>query len=173
MNRFPVRSLRLRPGEEHRETLLLALDPLVLGGETYRLSPPETAAELVVQRTGTGDLFRLSFSVRLEGPCMRCLGDAALPVDVAAQEYAATDPEADDELRSEYIAEGELDVGAWARDQVALGLPDQIVCRPDCAGLCPVCGKDLNAEPHEHAENAVDPRWAGLEALRTDTPADG
>ena len=70
--------------------------------------------------------------------------------------------------RSEYVADGELDVGAWARDQVALGLPDQILCRPDCAGLCPFCGKDLNVEPHEHAEEAVDPRWAALERLRTE-----
>jgi uncharacterized protein len=45
-------------------------------------------------------------------------------------------------------------------------LPDKILCRPDCAGLCPVCGKDLNAEPHEHVEESSDPRWAALEALR-------
>ena len=93
-------------------------------------------------------------------------GEVAVEVD--AQEYQATDAAADEELRSEYVVDGELDVGAWARDQVALGLPDQILCRPDCAGLCPVCGKDLNVEPHEHEEAAVDPRWAALEALRTD-----
>ena len=44
--------------------------------------------------------------------------------------------------------------------------PTQILCRPDCAGLCPVCGKDLNDEPHEHEETVADPRWAALEALR-------
>ena len=54
----------------------------------------------------------------------------------------------------------------------ALGLPDQILCRADCAGLCPVCGKDLNVEPHEHDEAAVDSRWAALEALRGDGPAE-
>ena len=70
------------------------------------------------------------------------------------------------------MADGELDLGAWARDQVALGVPDQILCRPDCAGLCPVCGKDLNIEPHEHAEAVTDSRWAALEALRTDVDAE-
>ena len=168
MSRFSVRSLRLRPGEEHRERLRLALDPLVLGGETYVTSPPETSAELVVQRASTGDLFRLAFSTRLEGACMRCLGDASVPVSVDAQEYEATDRGADDELRSEYVSDGELDVAAWARDQIALSVPDQILCRPDCAGLCPTCGKDLNVEPHEHAEEAVDPRWAALEGLRAE-----
>jgi uncharacterized protein len=47
-----------------------------------------------------------------------------------------------------------------------LGLPAQILCRPDCAGLCPVCGKDLNVEPHEHEEERVDDRWAALQALK-------
>ena len=97
---------------------------------------------------------------------MRCLAPASLPVEVAAQEYEATDAGADEELRSEYVSDGELDVGAWARDQVALGLPDQILCRPDCAGLCPTCRKDLNVEPHEHVEERLDPRWAKLSELK-------
>ena len=146
------------------------LDPLVLGGETYPFSPSEAPAELVVQRATSGDVFRLALSTRLEGPCMRCLAPASLTVEVDAQEYDATDADADEELRSEYVSDGELDVAAWARDQVVLGLPDQILCRPDCAGLCPVCGKDLNVEPHEHAEEAIDPRWAALEAFGTETP---
>ena len=49
---------------------------------------------------------------------------------------------------------------------VVLALPDQILCREDCAGLCPVCGADLNVEPHEHEEEQSDPRWAALEQLR-------
>ena len=52
---------------------------------------------------------------------------------------------------------------------MALALPEQILCRPECAGLCPVCGKNLNDEPHEHAEQASDPRWAALDALREST----
>ena len=49
---------------------------------------------------------------------------------------------------------------------VALALPAKILCRPDCAGLCPECGKNLNEEPHTHEEEHGDPRWAVLEALR-------
>ena len=129
------------------------------------MTPSEVPAEIVVQRAGTGDVFRLAFATRLEGPCMRCLQPASVAIDVDAQEYEANDPGGDEELRSEYVADGELDVGAWARDQIALGVPDQILCRAECAGLCPVCGKDLNVEPHEHAEVASDPRWAALERL--------
>jgi DUF177 domain-containing protein len=168
MTRFPLRTLRLRPGEEHRERLTLSLEPLRFGGEPYATSPSQTAADLVVQRAATGDVLRIAFSTRLEGPCIRCLAPAGVDVEVDAQEYEAADASADDELRSDYVVDGELDVDAWARDLVSLSVPEQILCRPDCAGLCPVCGKDLNLEPHEHPAAATDPRWAVLESLRGD-----
>jgi uncharacterized protein len=172
MARFPLRRLRLRPGEEHRERVLLSVEPFALGGQEYASLDTEIPAELVVQRASTGDVFRLRFAATVTGPCMRCLAPAQAALDVDAREYQATDPGADDELRSEYVVDGELDLDTWARDLVGLGLPDQILCRPDCAGLCPVCGKDLNVEPHEHDEVAVDPRWAALEALRGEGPAE-
>jgi uncharacterized protein len=59
-----------------------------------------------------------------------------------------------------------LDLTAWSRDAVALALPEKILCRADCAGLCPMCGKNLNEEPHEHEEEHSDSRWAALESLR-------
>jgi uncharacterized protein len=170
MARFPLRRLRLRPGEEHRESVSLAVEPFELGGERYRVTPDPLPAELAVQRAATGDLFRLALSATVSGPCMRCLEAASVDVDVDAREYQAADATADEELRSDYVVEGELDVDAWARDQVALSLPDQILHAPDCAGLCPVCGKDLNVEPHTHEEDAVDPRWAALQALREERP---
>ena len=99
---------------------------------------------------------------------MRCLGFAENARDVVAREFHDPDAPAEDELRSEYVANDQLQLSAWARDAIALELPDQILCRPDCAGLCPVCGKDLNVEPHEHVERDPDPRWAALEGLFPD-----
>jgi len=69
-------------------------------------------------------------------------------------------------MATEYLEGDMLAVSTWARDALALALPDKILCRPDCAGLCPVCGKNLNDEPHTHEETVVDARWAALEALR-------
>lgn len=172
MARFPLRNLRLRPGEEHREPLELRFEPLSFGGVAYAPSPRDVLAELVVQRATSGDVLRLAFTTRLEGPCIRCLAQAGVAIEVDAQEYEASDARADEDLRSEYVVDGELDVDAWARDLVALSVPDQILCRPDCAGLCPVCGKDLNVEPHEHGETPADPRWAALESLRADAGDD-
>ena len=71
-----------------------------------------------------------------------------------------------DRAGRELPAPDRLDLSAWAHDAIALALPDKILCRPDCAGLCPVCGKDLNAEPHEHVEERTDPRWAKLRELQ-------
>jgi uncharacterized protein len=163
---FPLRTVRLRPGEEHREQVPVALEPFDLGGQRYLPAEPEVPADLSIARATSGDVFRLRFRTRLHGPCMRCLADAALDVAVDAREYHAADEEAPEELRSEYVADGKLELSAWARDAIALALPDQILCRPDCAGLCAVCGRDLNAEPHEHEEEGGDPRWAALERLR-------
>ena len=97
---------------------------------------------------------------------MRCLADASLDVHVDAREYHAADAGADDELRSEYVVDDQLELTVWARDAIALALPDQILHDPDCLGLCPVCGKDLNVEPHTHEEEVLDPRWSALEELR-------
>jgi uncharacterized protein len=73
----------------------------------------------------------------------------------------------EEELSSVYVQRGVLDLGGWARDAFALVLPVKLLCREDCAGLCPVCGQDLNlAGPgHEH-ERSPDPRWAKLSELR-------
>ncbi len=89
-----------------------------------------------------------------------------LEVEIDAREYQATNPQESDELRTPYLEDDNLNLAAWARDAVALALPDKILCGPDCAGLCPVCGKNLNEEPHVHEEQETDSRWAALEALR-------
>ncbi len=51
---------------------------------------------------------------------------------------------------------------------IALELPEKILCREDCAGLCPTCGRNLNDEPHTHEEETVDSRWAALAELTED-----
>jgi uncharacterized protein len=162
---FDLRTLRLRSGGQAREPVEIELQPLVLGGQTYEPQPNPAPAELTVTRASSGTVLELTFDVNLEGPCFRCLADAELPLSLRLREYEATKPEGDEE-RTEYLEDDRVDLSAWAHDAIALALPDKILCRSDCAGLCPVCGKDLNAEPHEHVEERVDPRWEKLSQLR-------
>jgi len=165
MTTFDLRTLRLRSGDQARERVELELEPLLLGGQTYEPRPSPAPAELTITRASSGTVLELALDVSLAGPCFRCLQDAELALELGLREYEATKPESDDE-RTEYLADDRIDLSAWAHDAIALALPDKILCRADCAGLCPVCGKDLNDEPHEHVEERVDPRWAALEALR-------
>jgi uncharacterized protein len=165
MTTFDLRTLRLRSGGQARERVEIELEPLVLGGQTYEARPNPAPAELTVTRASSGTVLELALDVTLGGPCFRCLADAELPVSLRLREYEAAKPESDEE-QTEYLEDDRVDLSAWARDAIALALPDQILCRPDCAGLCPVCGKDLNLEPHEHVEERLDPRWAALNQLR-------
>ena len=165
MTSFSLRQLKLRPGEEYRDELEVELSAFDFGGQRYVPVPEKVAADFQVTRANTGTVFQLAFEVRLHGPCYRCLGDAVLDVRIRVREYQATAPE-DEQMTTPYVEADRLDVSAWARDAVALALPDKILCRPDCAGLCPECGKNLNDEPHEHEEHEADPRWAALESLK-------
>jgi uncharacterized protein len=165
---FSLRNAKLRSGEQFRETLDVELEPLVLGGQEYAPERAVVPAELTITKATTGSVFELAYRVLLRGPCFRCLADAELALSIKAREYHASKP-GDEELRSPYVVGDEtVDLSGWARDALALALPDKILCRPDCAGLCPVCGKDLNVEPHAHEQSVPDSRWAALEALRAD-----
>jgi uncharacterized protein len=165
MTTLNLRTIKLRSGEQFRDEQEIELEPLELGGQRYLPVPQKVPAELAITRASTGTVFELSFHVRLHGPCYRCLEDAVLDLPISAREYQATTPESD-EMRTPYLEDGKLDLSAWARDALALELPDKILCKTDCAGLCPVCGKDLNAEPHEHDEPQADTRWSALAELK-------
>ena len=166
MTVFNIRTARLQSGDQFRDVKEVDLVPLELGGQRYIPIPESPEAALTLTRLSSGLMLELEFGVRLVGPCVRCLGDAGLDVAVDDRQYQATDPEDDEELRTPYLQDDRLDLSAWARDAVALALPDQILCREDCAGLCPVCGRDLNVEPHEHEDEGGDDRWAKLAELR-------
>lgn len=166
-----LRTLRLRPGESKLETYDVEVEPFVLGGQRYESTPSTIPVELEISQPSGATLFDLRLRAHLSGACMRCLGFAEIERDVVAREFHDPDAPAGDELRSEYVANDQLQLSTWARDAIALELPEQILCRPDCAGLCPVCGKDLNVEPHEHLDRDPDPRWAALEGLLQDRDA--
>jgi uncharacterized protein len=162
---FDLRTLRVRSGDQARERVEIELEPLVLGGQSYEPRPNPAPAELTVTRASSGTVVELALDVSLDGPCFRCLQDAELQLELRLREYQATKPDSEEE-RSEYLDDDRLDLSAWAHDGIALALPDKILCRPECAGLCPVCGKDLNAEPHEHVEERRDSRWEKLRELQ-------
>lgn len=164
---FDLGRLKLEAGQGRRlDDLTVRLEPLRFGTQDYPVVPSEVPVVVDVSRmTGQGYSLRLRFSASLDGPCMRCLGPATPEFTVDTREI--DQPGGGDEMTSPYVDDEELDLHAWARDALVLELPAQILCTPDCAGLCPECGKNLNEEPHEH-EKAPDPRWGKLAELKFD-----
>jgi uncharacterized protein len=161
--------LSLTHGEGARLDIPVRLDPLELGGQTYIPGGDAVDARLDLSRPSSGYAFRLRFPLRVEGPCMRCLEEATVEAAVDAREVDQSDTD-DEELRSPYVVDDELDIGRWAHDAAILAVPARILCRPDCAGLCPVCGESLNdADPEDHRhDSGGDPRWSKLNELKLD-----
>jgi uncharacterized protein len=163
---FELERLRLRSGEGRRLDLLVRAEDLQFGGSRYTVTPDLLEVRLDVSRTtGNGYALRLRFEATLNGPCMRCLEPASPVLEVEAREVSM--PGGGDEMSSPYVDEAaDLDLKAWVRDALALAVPDQIVHDPDCLGLCPECGFNLNEDPSHAHEPPPDPRWAALRDLK-------
>ena len=162
---FELARLGLTSGEGRRLDLHTALDAFDYGAQRYVVEPSLVPVRLDVSRTtANGWALRLRFQAALNGPCMRCLEPADLRFDVDAREVHQ--PGGGEELSSPYLDEEQLDVSGWARDALALALPAQLTCRPDCAGLCPQCGANLNDDPDHQHESEPDQRWAKLSEIR-------
>ncbi len=100
--------------------------------------------------------------------CSRCLERFAFPVHLAVDEIYRLGMEAAgrqvvSEDDSYEVHEGILDLNPALNDTVMLAVPMKPLCRPDCRGLCPECGANLNAETCDCVTEEIDPR---LEVLR-------
>ena len=165
-NTIDLATLALKAGEGRRLELELVPEDLELGGERYGFGGEPVPALLDVSRTSSGHAMRLRLHATLGGRCMRCLVPAEFDVEVESREVDQPGT-GDEELSSPYVEGDELDIAAWAHDAIALALPQTLLCRADCKGLCPECGVVLNDIPEgEHVhESAPDPRWAKLREL--------
>ena len=165
---FDLGRLRLTSGEGRRLDLEVDLGEMAFGRDHYEVVPHPVPVRVDLSRTtANGYALRLRFAAALHGPCMRCLGDAEPSTEVDVREVHQ--PGGGEELESPYVdADEQLDLQRWARDAFALALPVQVLCRPDCAGLCPECGANLNDEPDHAHERGPDPRWSKLSELRFD-----
>jgi uncharacterized protein len=112
----------------------------------------------------------------LSEPCSRCLRPARAAIGVELEEEALpsvdlltgvplSSDEEPDVLRLD--DHHELDLEPLIREAVSLAEPIAPLCRPDCPGLCEVCGADLASDPgHRHPDDDIDPRLAALVGIR-------
>ncbi len=153
----PVRDLVGSPGKERpfsgEQQVKLRL------GETS-VDGPMTVDGLVIGMIH-GVLARFHASAIAHFTCTRCLVEWEAPVSVDAEQVFSGIPDED----GYGIVDDEVDVGRPATDELALALPPAPPCRPDCKGLCPTCGTDLNTDPCDgHGEDSESP-FAALKDL--------
>ena len=88
-----------------------------------------------------------------KGECRRCLKPVEMPFDAPLQAVYSTATEVADDPGVFPLVEPvtAIDLSDAVREEVGLTAPMWLLCREDCAGLCPVCGADLNEGPCEHA----------------------
>jgi uncharacterized protein len=155
---------------------------ITLGEDLEQRGPLKTAgrAELIRENRGARKMIediRLvgSFSAEVEVRCARCLDAVGnkiaeefdllyRPLGVDARGDEVSISQAETEI-GYYQGEGLL-LEDVLKEQVLLALPVKQLCRPDCKGLCPQCGKNLNVESCDCVPTMQDPRWAALEDIR-------
>ncbi len=134
---------------------------------------------------GSVALSKAGRSLRVEGeakfrfsePCARCLAEVDRPsvarFDLTKllgpePEHPSTRGLREEEVDEDYLTEPEIDLDQVLLEQVALELPQRVLCSDDCRGLCPHCGVNLNLESCHCTTQSVDPRFAVLAKLRGD-----
>jgi uncharacterized protein len=160
--------LRSAPGTEKRYTIEPTELPLY---DDLQLAAP-IAGEVRLSHTGRSILARASLSTAIETSCSRCLKPVVSPISVEIEEEALPSIDIDTGQPVDESAEPdalrlddhhELDLDEPIREAISLAEPIALLCRPDCRGLCPVCGVDLNlVTEHGHDDETIDPRLAAL-----------
>lgn len=157
-----------RSGSERHLELVLPVGEL--GLDDPRLTErADVDIELRLESLTDGVVVDARVSVPFHAECRRCLR----PIDAVAiaevhelYQVNLTDPDAFP------VEHDQIDLEPMVREAVLLELPDAPLCRPDCAGLCPVCGIDRNIGSCDCDTTVRDERWAALDDLRAHLPDD-
>ncbi|MBX6378272.1 MAG: DUF177 domain-containing protein [Clostridia bacterium] len=168
--RIDVRDLRRQVGREMTCDLVQNQEPLTCYGHTVTFAEP-VAVHVHLTALKSGVLARLE--LRGEGviPCDRCLRPVIWPFRIEYVEQhcppgADVDPaEEGAELRTLAEEGRAIDLDEGIRENLLLALPSKVLCRGDCRGFCPRCGRDLNVAACDCREDEVDPRLEGLRTL--------
>ncbi len=118
---------------------------------------------LRLSRTSEGILVQGVLESSVEGECRRCLSAMSVPITLHIQELFALGPG-----KSEFFIDDAavMDLTPLLREEVIINIPLAPLCRPDCAGLCPQCGHNLNLGPCDCLPDDIDPRFAVLTQLK-------
>jgi uncharacterized protein len=164
MLRADLRELARGPVETRAD--LPATDCLFAGLDFALAEPVRVTGRL--QPAGEGRFYwHAKLAARVSEECRRCLEPVQVTVEAEVEALFTQDPDSLDDPDSYPLPPDatEVDVTPAVREELILAVPQYVVCRDDCRGLCPRCGHDLNAGPCGCAP-ASDLRWQALAALK-------
>jgi uncharacterized protein len=163
--RLPVSDLLNRPGARRRDVVegRLAEQLTVVDSSVPAGSP--VVVDVVLEWVSEGILVTGTVSAPWAGVCRRCLGPVGGDLHVEVRELFETEPREGESYR---LGHDQLDLEPLVREALALALPLVPLCGPECRGLCPTCGADLNAGDCDCAPAGPDLRWSALDALRVE-----
>jgi len=175
---FPLAALMAEPAGSRRDYAFEGIR-LDLGDDLVLAQP--VAGHVRVSRTNRGVFLRGSVETALLLECSRCLRPIELALNLALSEEVLPaldivtgkqlDPAVEPEI-ARLTDHHELQLEPILREAIQLAEPIAPLCRPDCPGLCAVCGETLETGPHEHDEASLDPRLEALRAFRVDADAE-
>ena len=167
-----VRELLQRPGAHKHVVVRAPLSDLATPVASVPPDRPVTV-DAEIESVVEGLLVSGRVAATAVVRCVRCLRDLDHELEVEVRELFALEPGDDEDEGYAVLPDDRLPLDTMARDALVLGFPAFPLCRPDCAGLCPVCGADRNADDCGHGgTEQLDPRWAGLADLRTGVQED-
>jgi uncharacterized protein len=158
----PVTELLRAPGSRRPVQEQMAAEGLAMSDSHVPDGAPVTV-DVVLESLSDGVTVVGRVTAPWEAACRRCLGPARGMIDADVDELYQQVPTSDEA----FLFDGDLlDLGPMVRETVLVELPLAPVCRPDCAGLCAVCGADRNTVDCGHVAAPTDQRWSALEGLR-------
>ena len=162
------------PPEGQVVNCLMARESLGFRDEDFRVRDPVVLRGQLDRGDGGGYRLRGSLDVELDVVCVRCLESypASLreaidltympqSANVATSGEENRQPTAD-EMNVSFYEDEELDLSQLVTEQIILALPMKSLCKPECLGLCPLCGGNRNLTRCKCSRQEIDPRWADL-----------
>lgn len=163
MLQLDVAQLKRSPGDSARFDLLAELPSLELEGENFIFFGPVKAG-LDVVNTGPTLEMKGEVSGVLTLTCDRCLEPFEYSFDVPVEETYAQSAEG--EMGEAVPFTGDiLDITPEVLKSIVLALPMKVICREECPGLCPQCGRNLNEGRCGCANEEIDPRMSALKGF--------
>jgi uncharacterized protein len=153
---------------------LQVLDPAALGPIYPDPAWTLDAVSLLVERRSQTVAVTGTFEATAQQACGRCLEPLTAHVAPELDMQLVPQPSVRqgevelgrDDMEVDFYQGDQLDLGSLLRSETDLALPMKPLCRPDCRGLCPVCGGNKNVTECRCDTRVPDPRLAPLEALR-------